>query len=208
MLPSLIALAPPAELSVHPFQITEIRGPSVLQIRRAVFKQGGEAAWNHLLATVSEPTRERFQRPLTLYEWVDIGQFTELSLAYRSWSQRDDIFNSGRAAAREELTTLHRWMLRMMTPEFLINSLPRMFAHYIRGGRIVVDELGSGHAHLSLWSEGVFPEWYHPGITGWLESALEITGASGVVVNYKRTGPERIEGTEAPRHSYRLAWRA
>ena len=208
MIPALAAYAMPADLSLHPFQITGIRGPNVLQIRRAVLRHGGEAAWEDLLAQVSEPCRQRFLRPMSLYEWVEEALFTELSLAYMSWSHRDDAFKSGQAAAREELTTLHRWMLNMMTPDFLINNMPRLFAHYIRGAVMGVDELSPGHAHLTLLSQGMYPEWYHLGITGWLQAALELTGANGVVVDYENTKPEGAEGAEAFRHCYRLEWKA
>ncbi len=201
----LFASAPPAELQLQQMRITEARGPNVVQIQRAVLRRGGEVAWTDLLGLVSEPCRLRFQKPLSLYEWVDTASFTELSLAYMRWAQRDDSSKAGRAAAKEELMTLHRWMLRMMTPNFLINSLPRLFAHYHRGGIVTVNELGAGHAHMTLWSQGMYPEWYHPGLTTWLQTALELTGAEGVLVDYETPG---AEGIEACRHNYRLAWKA
>ena len=55
------------------------------------------------------------------------------------------------------------------------------------------------------------------GITGWLQAALELTGAKGVVVDCENTKPEGAEGaegaegtegTEAFRHCYRLEWKA
>ena len=186
-------------------RVTEVRGPNVVQIRRAVLRFGGETTWNELMSKVSVPCRLRFERPMSLYEWVEECHFTELSQAYLHLSGRDDIGRAGASAAQEEFTTLHRWMLKMMTPGFLISSLPRFFAHYHRGGRVVVDDVGPGHARISLWADGFFPEWFSQGMTAWTQRAMELTGAQGVFVVYEAPP---ASGPEYCRHVYRLAWRA
>jgi hypothetical protein len=186
-------------------RVTEVRGPNVVQLRKAVVKHGGERAWNELLAQVSEPCRSQFSKPLGLYDWVEERLFTELSKAYIRWSGRHDAGKAGQAAAQEEFTTLHRWMLKMMNPGFLLASFPKFFAHYTRGGRVVVDESGPGHGQISVWVDGFFPEWYSPGLTSWTQRALELTGAQGVSVEYQAP-PDA--GPESCRHIYRLAWRA
>ena len=96
-------------------------------------------------------------------------------------------------------------MLKMMNPGFLLASFPKFFAHYTRGGCVVVDESGPGHAQISVWVDGFFPEWYSPGLTSWTQRALELTGAQGVFVEYQ--APQGT-GLESCRHIYRLTWQA
>lgn len=193
------------EPSTRDARVTEVRGPNVVQIRKAVVRHGGEEAWAELLSRVSPACGACFEKPLGLYDWVGERQFTELSLAYARWSGRQDAGKAGMAAAQEEFTTLHRWMLKMMSPKFLLASLPRLFSHYTRGGRVEVDESGPGYAQVSVWVEGFFPEWFSPGLTGWTQTAMELTGAKGVIITYQAppdTGPECF------RHIYHLAWQA
>ncbi|MBL0209808.1 MAG: hypothetical protein IPQ13_02675 [Holophagaceae bacterium] len=186
-------------------RVTEVRGPNIVQIRKVVLRHGGEEAWKALLARVSGPCRAQFEKPLGLYDWVQERHFTELSQAYILWSGRHDAGKAGQAAAQEEFTTLHRWMLKMMTPGFLLASIPRFFAHYTKGGCVVVDESGPGHAQISVWADGFFPEWYSPGLTSWTQRALELTGAQGVQVEYQEP---MDAGPESCRHIYRLSWQA
>ena len=185
--------------------VTEVRGPNVVQLRKVVMRHGGESAWNELLSRVSEPCRSAFERPLSLYDWVEERHFTELSQAYILWSGRHDAGKAGQAAAQEEFTTLHRWMLRLMTPGFLLASIPKFFAHYNRGGHVAVDESRPGHAQISVWADGFFAEWYSPGLTSWTQRALELTGAKDVEVVYQ---PQSALGNEPCRHIYHLTWQA
>lgn len=186
-------------------RVTEVRGPNVVQIRKVVVGRGGEGAWNELLAIVSQPCREQFEKPLGLYDWIEERHFTELSKAYIRWSGRHDAGKAGQVAAQEEFTMLHRWALKMMNPGFLLGNFPKFYTHYIRGGRVVVDESGPGYGQFSAWADGFFPEWYSLGLTSWTQRALELTGAKGVSVEYQAppdTGPESC------RHIYRLTWQA
>lgn len=200
-----INLKPLQESCQENVRVTEVRGPNVVQIRKVVVRHGGEGAWNELLSQVSEPCRAEFEKPLSLYDWVKESHFTELSKAYIRWSGRHDAGKAGQAAAQEEFTTLHRWMLRMMTPGFLLASMPKFFGHYTRGGCVVVDESGLGFAQISVWVDGFFPEWFSPGFTSWTQRALELTGAKGVFVEYQ--APPGA-GPESCRHIYRLTWQA
>ncbi|MBL0313103.1 MAG: hypothetical protein IPP78_10405 [Holophagaceae bacterium] len=184
-------------------RVTEVRGPNIVQIRKAVIQHAGEEAWRELLSRVSEPCRARFEKPLGLYDWVEECHFTELSKAYIRWSGRHDAGKAGQVAAQEEFTTLHRWMLKMMNPGLLLASIPKFFAHYTRGGCVVVDKSGTGYAQISVWVDGFFPEWFSPGLTCWTQRALELTGAKGVVVEYH---PPEDTGPESCRHIYNLTW--
>lgn len=195
---------PPALVDQTRLEIRALRGPTAIQIQRTVLRRGGQLALEALLSTVSEPCRARFGRPLGLYEWIDAPLVSELTQAYMRWSGRDDNFRGGAAAAREELTVIHRWMLRLMSPGFLVQNLPRIYGYYAQGGLVTVDQVGRGGADISLWAGGFFPAWYDPGLTGWLHGALELTGAQEVSVRYQAPRP----GPEALRHRYLLGWRA
>lgn len=196
--------AVPPGLTRESVVITELRGPMTRQVRDAVLREGGEAAWQALLAKVSEPCRRTFSRSIGIYEWIPAEHSRELSLAYLATADPAYTYRRGREAAKEQLTVVNRWMLRLMSPAFLLENMPRLFAFYYRGGRVVLDRLEPGAATLSLWSDAFYLDWYRFGLPGWLESALALTGAKDLSVRHLQpTG----EGLEAFRHVYEIRWR-
>lgn len=204
MLGTIESAALPPGLSREGLVITELRGPMTRQVREAVLKQGGEQAWTALLAGLSEGCRATFSKPIGLFEWIPADHSKELSLAYMATVDADYTRRRGKESARELITVVNRWMLRLMSPGFLLQNMPRMFAFYYRGGRVTVDRLEPGSARLSLWAEGFYRAWYELGLTGWFEGALALTGAKNVEVRYEAP---RGEGLEAFHHAYEIRWR-
>lgn len=194
----------PPGLTRESVVITETRGPMTHQVRDAVLRAGGEAAWAALLGKVSGPCRATFSKPIGPYEWIPAAHSKELSLAFMEGADPSFSLQRGRDTAKELLTVMNRWMLRLMSPVFFLQNAPRMFSFYYRGGRLAVDRLEPGHARLSLWADAFYPAWYEAAVPGWLQGALEITGAKEVSARYQ--APEG-EGLLAFRHGYELRWK-
>lgn len=201
----LESVAPPPGLTRDSVVITELRGPMTRQVRDAVVREGGETAWQGLLAKVSEPCRQTFAKPIGLYEWIPAAHSKELSLAYLATADPAYTYRRGLESAREQLTVVNRWLLRLMSPGFLLQNMPRLFAFYYRGGQVVVDRLEAGSARVSLWADAFYPAWYERGLPGWLTGALELTGAKGVSIRYL---PPEGGGLLAFRHGYEIRWLA
>ncbi len=191
------------DLSLDALRIVQLRGPMTRQVRNEALRQGGEAAWEALLAKVSPPCRELFSRPIGLYEWIPAHLSDELSRAFLAHGDADFIRRRSVDAAREQITVLNRWLLRLITPAFLLENVPRIFAFYYRGGRVTVDLLREGEAELSLWAIGFYRGWYERGLTAWLDYALTLTQAREVRVVYAAPSGE---GLEAHRHRYLISW--
>jgi hypothetical protein len=175
------------------------------QVRDAVMKAGGAPAWEALLASVSEPCRLTFSKPIGLYEWIPAEHSKELSLAFMATADPDYTYQRGVDSAKEHLTVVNRWILRLISPGFLIQNMPRLFAFNYRGGQVVIDRIGTGSASVSLWADAFYPIWYERGLPGWLMGALELAGAKGVSIRYV---PPEGEGLLAFRHGYEIRWLA
>lgn len=202
---TLETVAPPAGLTLESVVITELRGPMTRQVRDAVLRSGGEGAWEALLEGVSEACRQTFAKPIGLYEWIPAAHSKELSLAFMATADAAYTYRRGIESAREQLTVVNRWIMRLMSPNFLLQNMPRLFAFYYRGGQVVVDRLEPGSARVSLWADAFYPAWYESGLAGWLEGALALTGAKGVTIRY--VAPEG-DGLLAFRHGYEIRWEA
>lgn len=61
----------------------------------------------------------------------------------------------------------------------------------------------AGEATLNLWAHGYYPEWFSHGLVGWLESALELSGAKDLRIHHQSpTG----HGLDSVCHRYRVTW--
>ncbi|MBP1629027.1 MAG: hypothetical protein H6Q00_3502 [Holophagaceae bacterium] len=193
----------PPGLSESDLIITHERGQLVQHLRAMVLRTRGQEGWHDLLSKVSEPCRETFSVSTGVFEWVDAGLAAELSLAFYDGQAEELAGERGREAAREQLTTVNGWMLRFLSPSFLLSNLPRFFRFYFKGALLRVEHAGEHHAQLHVWAIGLYPEYWRSGVPGWLEEAMVMTGCRKVGVHYEAPSGE---GVEAHHHRYHLRW--
>lgn len=190
-------------LTFEDLRVSHVRGPVTQQIRQAVLRAGGQPAWESLLAEVSEPCRNLFLSPIGSYEWVDADLAAEMNSAFLKLKGLDWIQLRGRAAAREQLLTVHRWLFKLASPEFLLNNTPRILGLYYRGCRGAVNHVGAGEATLNLWAHGYYPEWFSHGLVGWLQGALALSGAKDLHIHHQ---PPTGQGLDSVCHRYHVTW--
>jgi DNA-binding CsgD family transcriptional regulator len=100
------------------------QGIKIVNQREFVRERFGAPAWEELLALLSEEDRARI-------EAVDPGAWYETALHERllnalcKYLQADDalLMAMGRADADRELSTVHRWFVRLMKPSFAIANM-------------------------------------------------------------------------------------
>jgi len=191
-------------LTLEDFRITHVRGPVTQQIRQAVLRAGGQPAWESLLTQVSEPCRKLFLSPIGSYEWVDADLAAEMNTAFLTLKGVEWLNSRGQDAAREHLLTVHRWLLKLASPEFLLNNTPRILSLYYRGCKGAVEHAGAGETNLKLWARGYFPEFFSHSLVGWLQSALELTGAKDLHIQHE---PPTGQGLDSVCHRYHVTWK-
>lgn len=184
------------------WRITHERGPMSRQVRAAALAEGGEAEWEALLASVSPACRERFSKPIGYFEWVESELALELHHAWILRRGEEFMAQRGADAAREILQGAQSWILRLATPSILIQSMPRLFHVYYRGGELRVTSLEAGAARLELRAVGYFPAWYRDALPAWAMEALRLTGLKELRADYNPPPPQ-----EAHLHQYELHWR-
>jgi len=190
-------------LTLEDLRVSHVRGPVTQQIRQAVLRAGGQPTWELMLAKVSAPCRNLFLSPIGSYEWVDADLAAEMNKAFLELKGLEWIHSRGRDAAREQLLTVHRWLIKLGSPEFLLNNAPRILGLYYRGCLGKVEHADAGEATLKLWAHGYYPEWFSHGLVGWLHSALELSGAKGLRIHHQLPAGR---GLDSVCHRYHLTW--
>jgi hypothetical protein len=173
------------------------------QIRAAVLARGGEAAWQALLDSVSPACRDRFTEPIGYYEWVESSLALEL---HEAWSRQQggaDMLERGEDAAREIFGGVQRWILRLASPLFLLENVPRVFRFYYRGGEMKLARLIPGQSVLELRASGYPEEWFEVGLPAAMKVALKLAGVRDVEVGHF---PPRVGETEPELHRYEISW--
>jgi len=183
--------------------IRQERGQLVRHLRAMVHRNRGPEGWGELLAKVSAPCREAFGGSIGIFEWVDASLATELSVAFCVEEGEAFTAQRGRESAREQLTTINGWVLRFLSPSFLLSNLPRFFGFYFKGAISLVEYAGGREAEFHIWAMGLYPDYWRFGAPGWLEEALAMTGCKQIRVHYVAPGGE---GLEAHHHRYDLSW--
>lgn len=178
--------------------ITHIRASLLRGLHKDMLRRGG-TAWDDLVDGLSPMGREVFREMPGSFSWLETERVNELVTAHTRLAGEEGAVARIRATADEQLTVVHAWLLKLLSPATLIHQGPTIFKFNYRGGVVRLDGIAQGQAHLSVWAIGVFPEWYTHSVPQWLKRALELSGGGDCAVVHQP--PE-----EGFRHRYELRW--
>ncbi len=186
------------------YRLTHERGPMTRQVIASARAWGGDEALRALLDRVSEPCRSRFQRPIGFFDWVESDLALELHHAWETLRGVEAMEDRGEDAAKQMMDGPQGWLLRMASPAFLIQNLPKLFNHYYQGGEVQVALVEPGHARIEVRAQGYPESWFEDGLPAWFRVAMGLAGARDLHVELIR------QATEAPTpwlHVYVAHWK-
>lgn len=181
-------------------EITHIRASLLRGLRKDMARQGG-TAWDDLVDSLSPAGREAFRVMPGSFSWIETARVNEIVEAHTALRGEQGAIERIRMTVDEQLTVVHAWMLKLLSPATLIHQGPTIFKFTYRGGVVRLDDIRPGFAHLSIWATGPFPSWYTHSVPQWLKRALELCGGGACEALHQP--PE-----EGFRHRYELSWRA
>ncbi len=172
------------EVSLEQARVTHVRASMPRSIQKMVLADGGEAAWEALLAEVSAPCREAFSQQLSTFRWIEIEHLNELTLAHIGHGDEQSVSDRATSLADDHLRVSHPWLLRLLSPETLVRQSPTLFRFYYRGGLVRLESLKAGEGAFSVWAQGLYDQWYTRAFPSYVSRALEISGGAGVDVEH------------------------
>jgi len=178
--------------------VTHIRASLLRGLHQDMLRRGG-TAWDDLVDGLSPMGREVFREMPGSFTWLESARVSELVVAHTALVGEAGAVERIRATAEEQLTVVHAWLLKLLSPKTLIQQGPTIFKFNYRGGVVQLDDIVPGRAHLSIWALGLFPEWYTHSVPQWLRRALELSGGGECAVSHEP--PE-----EGYHHRYELSW--
>lgn len=175
----------PLELQLQP--AGQKKGLSFVAVRDYVRAEHGDAAWERVLS------RLRIDEADTLRSVVGVGWYS-LALYARLLRAADVVLGHGdlrairaivRFEAERDLPTIHRLLLKLVNPAFVVEKMAELWPRYHSTGELRLERRGANAVEATLrgWATD---EALCRGFQGYCERALEFGGAHDLVFAHAR----------------------
>jgi hypothetical protein len=130
-----------------------IKGQAFLGFVATLRELRGEDTVQRALARLpADVARAIKSGEITSMGWYPIEWYTGLHAAVRGVAGNRASREIGRAAAKKDINTIYRFILRFLSPETLLNQSAKVFALFCDGGKVTVMAMKKGSARI-LYSE-------------------------------------------------------
>ena len=163
---------------------SEVKGSvfysTFLSIEQVFGAQVAQGILTHLQGVVGERLR---LRSIVDSAWYPIGWVSEIDARIEEALHRVDanpLYRLATAGVRRDLKGMYRIFVKMLTPQMVISSAPRLFKQYYRGGEVQVvrSEPGLALVEFTQWAGFTANTWTR--CLGGCEAAVVACGATGV----------------------------
>jgi hypothetical protein len=156
-------------------------------LKKYIVAQGGDAAWEQLLARLSAEDRAAASKPVLVHEWI------EYAFWWRLLKATDQVLGTGDLAvvraigafdAQENLSTIYKVFLTMLKPEFMLARSQFIWRQYYDSGVLTVAQGGPNRAEVHLKDFPGLPVGHEAEIIGWMGAAITMAGMKGCQVTH------------------------
>jgi hypothetical protein len=167
-----------------------------------VIQKHGDAAWEGVLGAM-DPTEANVIRSAVGVGWYPLDLYGKL---LRSVDRRigggdlRTIPALARFEAERDLPTIHRLLLKMVKPAYIVEKMAELWPRYNSTGRLTMHRLGDRAVDVTL-SDWSADEALCLAVEGYSARALELAGAKGLRIVQSRC---RARGAEVC--FFRIKW--
>ncbi len=169
----------------------EIKGTALIAIRDYV-KSNYPERYDEWLGKLSEKSREIYTGAIDSSKWypITIAGIEPTRKAIEMFFQGDyqkGAWEAGKFSAQKALTGIYKIFVKASSPGYIIQRASRIFATYYQPCKMeVLDKTDKSVVlEISNMTESDIVIEYRIG--GWIEKALEISGANNISVNFPKS---------------------
>jgi len=132
-----------------------------------------QALWPHVLPSIWYPAQ---------HLWSIWSECVNLNFVGVGRAEQTRFFKEmGRYIANDNLSTVYRFILSMLSPDRMLEMMPRLWNTYFQGVEVNVNRV-PGRKEGTVRVSGLGASYYlSPAATGWIEFAYEKCGSHAVV---------------------------
>jgi predicted hydrocarbon binding protein len=178
------------------------KGLSFVAVRDYVLDRSGRAHWAAAVARLPKEDGEIIEGVVGV-GWYPLDLFARVLRAVDREIGTGDLSTiapMGRFEAERDVPTIHRVLLKMVRPAFIVEKMAELWPRYNSTGRLVVRRLGAKAVDVTLddWSDD---EALCASIQGYSERALQLAGARQL-----RLAQTACKARGAPACVFHAAW--
>ncbi len=169
----------------------EIKGTAVIAIRDYV-KRNHPEQYTDWLGKLSEESREIYSAVIDSSKWYPIGSagVEPTKIAIEMFFRGDyekGAWEAGKFSAQKALTGIYKIFVKASSPGYIIQRASRIFATYYQPCQMDVLERTDTSVLLEISNMTESDVVIEYRIGGWIEKALEISGAKKVTIDYPKS---------------------
>lgn len=162
----------------------EVKGTAVIAIRDYV-KSQHPAQYQQWIDSLTPTSKELFSGLIDSTKWYHVDEGVvdptkNVGLLFYQGDILKGAWHSGRYSAQKALTGIYKIFVKATSPAYIIQRASRVFATYYRPCEIIVTESNPQSVRLDLTDIDKKYDVIENRIAGWIEQALEISGAKNV----------------------------
>lgn len=158
----------------------QLKGSAYRSTLEFVDTKFGADAHERVLARLSAEDRALIGGIILPIQWYPLSPFPRLLRAMEAELGAGDlalVIDRGAWAAIHDMTTFHKVILKLVTPNWLIEKGTRLWPNFHTSGRWVVSRRGPHGGRAELRDLGVVDEAMCATLKGWLLGLLTLAGA-------------------------------
>ena len=147
----------------------------------------GPTAKERVLARLSAEDRTALGNMLLAIQWYPLAPFPRLLRAMEAELGRGDltlVTERGAWAAVQDMKTVHKVLLKFVTPQWVIDKGMRLWPNFHTSGRWEVKREGDKAASAILHDLGVVDEAMCATLKGWIQGLLQLAGVKNASVSH------------------------
>ncbi len=142
---------------------------------------------NRVLSALPAGHRDELSKPILISTWYDSAILFNLmnAMARESGQPSEVLFHRlGRQSCDDGLNTVYRIFFKIGTPSYMLKFTVQVWRNYYDEGKFVVLSGSSNQAHIRLQDVSFPDSGMCVRVTGWLERALELSGARNIRMSH------------------------
>ena len=169
----------------------EIKGTAVIAIRDYV-KINFKEKYNEWVASLPEDSKQIYNNAIDSSKWYPLhfgGVLPTRKLAdlfYKS-DYKNGAWLSGNFSAEKALTGIYKIFVKASTPSYIVDRASRVFSTYYRPCEMLVISKKESSVLLQISQMTNSDEVIEYRIAGWIQKALEISGAGDIKISFPKS---------------------
>ena len=164
----------------------KIKGTSLIVVPSFIKKKFGQEGLEKWLAALSPDVRKIYTELNKLCEWYPLEEVylqpTQIACDLFYDGDLRGAREFGRFDAENALNTVYRLFLKLGSPHFLIKKASTLFPTYYQGGEAEITILEKKRSCMRISNFGKMEKVNENTIAGWMERAMELSGAKNVKI--------------------------